>query len=276
MGTIDGFRKALGWVGALCLVATLSGLAGCSSSPSAGGGATPTNDVVTASDETDSRRRARIRLELATGYFSNGQVTVALDELKQAIATDPSYFDAYNLRGLVYQRLNNPALAEESYRKALNLNPTAAGVQHNYGLFLCQQGRHNEGIQLFKSAIANPLYADRSKTFMAQAGCELALGRRDSAEANFMRSYELDAGNPITAYNLSKLLFERGEHARAQFYIRRLNNSALANSESLWLGIKVEQRMGNSEATAQLGAQLRKRFPDSREAALFERGAFHE
>lgn len=276
MGMDRWVRRITGWGILGVLASSMLVLAGCSSAPASGSGASAGQDVVTVSDEPDSRRRARIRLELATGYFSNGQVTVALDEVKQAIAIDPTYFDAYNLRGLVYQRLNSPALAEESFRKALALNSSAAAVQHNYGLFLCQQGRGNEGIALFKAAVANPVYADRSKSYMAMAGCELALGRRESAEANFMRSYELDPGNPVTGYNLSKLLFERGDYTRAQFYIRRLNNSALANSESLWLGIKVEQRMGNTDIMGQLGVQLRKRFPDSRELTWFDRGAFNE
>jgi type IV pilus assembly protein PilF len=257
------------------LVTALPWFAGCAQTPAASD-AKMTNDVMTVSDESDGRRRAKIRLELATGYFSNGQTTVALDELKQAIATDPTYFDAYNLRGLVYQRLNNPQLAEESYRKALALNPTAAGVQHNYGVLLCQLGRANEGLQLFKAAITNVNYLDKAKTHMAQAGCELSVGRRDAAEASYLRSYELDAGNPITAYNLSKLLYERGELLKAQFYIRRLNNSAMANSESLWLGIKVEQKLGNPEAVGQLASQLRKRFPQSKELAWFEKGTFNE
>lgn len=250
-------------------------LVGCAQDPAVAQ-STVSKDVMTTSDESDGRRRAKIRLELATGYFSNGQTTVALDEVKQAIATDPTYFDAYNLRGLVYQRLNNPQLAEESYRKALALNPAAAGVQHNYGVLLCQQGRATEGIQFFKLALANTNYLDRAKTHMALAGCELSIGRRDAAEVSYLRSYELDAGNPITAYNLSKLLLERGEILKAQFYIRRLNNSALANSESLWLGIQVEQKLGNSEAVGQLASQLRKRFPQSKELVLFEKGAFNE
>lgn len=263
------------WLWSLCLWAALSTLMACSHTPSASE-TSMTNDVITASDESDARRRAKIRLELATGYFSNGQTTVALDELKQAIATDPTYFDAYNLRGLVYQRLNNPQLAEESYRKALSLNSSAHGVQHNYGLLLCQLGRPTEGIQMFKQALADPSYTERAKTYMAQAGCELSMGHKDAAEASYMRSYELDAGNPITAYNLSKLLYERGELTRAQFYIRRLNNSALANSETLWLGIKVEQKLMNVDAVGQLASQLRKRFPQSREMGWLERGAFNE
>lgn len=274
MHVFSALRPACG-VGILVLLGMVASLQGCSQAPKTTE-ATVSNDIMTVSDESDARRRAKIRLELATGYFSNGQTTVALDELKQAIATDPTYFDAYNLRGLVYQRLNNPQLAEESFRKALALQPAAPGVQHNYGLLLCQLGRSSEGIQLFKQAIADPMHSERAKTYMAMAGCELSAGRKEAAEASYMRSYELDAGNPITAYNLSKLLYERGEVTRAQFYIRRLNNSVLANSETLWLGIKVEQKLGNTDAMGQLASQLRKRFPQSRELGWYERGAFNE
>ncbi|MGQ0710192.1 MAG: type IV pilus biogenesis/stability protein PilW [Rhodoferax sp.] len=251
-------------------------LSACASSGNSTAAKADRGDLVTASDEGDSRKRARLRLELATGYFSNGQVTVALDEVKQAIATDPSYFDAYSLRALIYQRLSNPALAEESFRKALTLNPKASSVQHNYGVFLCQQDRFPEALQMFSSALSDPLYGERAKTWMAQGGCEFRNGKPAAAEASYLKSYEYDPGNPITAYNLTQLLHDRGDDARAQFYIRRLNNSALANSESLWLGIKVERKLSNQEAAQQLASQLRKRFPQSKEAASLERGAYHE
>ena len=95
-------------------------------------------------------------------------------------------------------------------------------------------------------------------------------------EQSLFKSYEFDAGNPVTSYNLASLLFQRSDFARAQFYVRRLNNSELANAESLWLGIKVERRMENRDAMMQLAAQLTKRFPRSREAEAYQRGAFDE
>lgn len=233
-------------------------------------------DLVTDSDEPDGRKRARIRLELAVGYFSNGQTNIALDEIKQAISADPTFFDSYNLRGLIYMRLNNAPLAEDSFRRALAINPKAARVQHNYGLLMCQQSRLPEALQLFGAAIADPTYGERSKTWMIQGGCQLSNGLRADAEISFLRSYELDSANPITGYNLALLLFQRGEMMRSQFYVRRLNNSELANAESLWLGIRVERKLGNRDAVEQLSAQLKKRFPQSRESSAFERSAFDE
>jgi type IV pilus assembly protein PilF len=261
--------------GALLALSAVMGLSGCAATGAAGvNGNQP--DIVTDSDEPEVRKRARIRLELALGYFEQGQTTVALDEIKQALVVDPAYAEAYNLRGLIYMRLNDLRLAEESFRRAMALNPRDANVTHNYGWLLCQQARYTESFQAFTQAIANPAYGGRAKTWMAQGLCQVRAGQKAEAEYSLGKSYELDAGNPVTGYNLALLLFQRGELTRAQFYIRRLNNGEMANAESLWLGIKIEQRLNNRDAVEQLATQLKKRYPQSREVGTYERGAFNE
>ncbi len=260
---------------ACLLLLTLVGLSACASGGS-GYDTSRGEEIVTDSDEPEVRKRAKIRMQLAVGYFEQGQTTVALDEIKQALVTDPGFAEAFNLRGLIYMRLNDMRLAEESFRRAMALNPKDANVLHNYGWMLCQQARYNEAVQAFSQAIANPTYGGRAKTWMTLGLCQVRAEKRLEAEHSLEKSYELDAGNPITGYNLSLLLYQRNELSRAQFYIRRLNNSELANVESLWLGIKVEQGLKNTEAVQQLAGQLRKRYPQSRELMAFERGAFNE
>jgi type IV pilus assembly protein PilF len=254
----------------------LAGVSGCASrfdGLSATGGEA---EMVTESDEPDARRRARIRLELALGYFENGQTAIALDELKQSITADSNYAEAYSLRGLIYMRLNDFRLSEDSFKRALTLNPRDSNIMHNLGWRYCQQARYAQAQQLFSQALANPQYGERAKTWRAQGLCQVRAGQLAEGEQSLFKSYEFDAGNPVTSYNLASLLFQRSDFARAQFYVRRLNNSELANAESLWLGIKVERRMENREAMMQLAGQLSKRFPKSREAEAYQRGAFDE
>ena len=261
---------------AALFVANLLMLAGCATSA---GGAAPsgkTQDLITESDEPENRRRARLRLELATGYLENGQANVALDEIKQALAADPTFVEGFNLRGLTYMRLNDVPLAEDSFKRALALNPRDADVAHNYGWLLCQQTRFPESFRYFGQALANPVYRGSAKTLMAQGVCQIQAGQRQEAEASLTQSYQLDAGNPLTGYNLANLLYLRGELVKSQFYTRRLNNSDLANAETLWLGIKVERKLNNIDASQQLATQLRRRYAQSREAAALEKGAFDE
>jgi type IV pilus assembly protein PilF len=260
---------------ALTAMAALTSMMGCASKGDSAVGAAQ-QDLVTTSDEPDIRRRARIRLELAVGYFEQGQTTVALDELKQSIATDPGFADAYNLRGLIYMRLSDVRLAEDSFRRALVISPNDPNVLHNYGWMLCQQNRYAESQQALAQAIANPLYGAPAKSWMAQGLCQVRAGQIAQGELSLQHSYELDPANPVTGYNLALLLYQRGDFGRSQFYVRRLNNSDLANAESLWLGIKVERRLENREAMLQLAGQLRKRFAQSAQLAAFDRSAFDE
>jgi type IV pilus assembly protein PilF len=259
----------------VCLLITVAAaITGCASNP--GATAASRNEIVTDSDEPEMRKRARIRLELAVGYFEQGQTTIALDELKQSLAIDSNYGEAYSLRGLIYMQLKDFKYSEESFRLALSLMPTNSNIMHNLGWLLCQQTRYTEAQELFTRALSNPQYGERAKTLMAQGLCQVRAGKPEEAELSFLKSYEFDAGNPITAYNLSVLLFKRGDYSRAQFYVRRLNNSDLANAESLWLGIKVERRIDNVVALKQLASQLLKRFPQSPEATSYLQGNFDE
>ncbi|RYG23535.1 MAG: type IV pilus biogenesis/stability protein PilW, partial [Burkholderiales bacterium] len=215
-------------------------------------------------------------LELAVGYFQQGQTTIALDELKLSLAADPTFADAYNLRGLIYMRMNDNRLAEDSFRRAMQLNPRDGNILHNYAWLLCQQDRYTESFPYFNQALASPQYEDQPKTYMALGMCQSRSGLPAEAERSLMRSYELDAANPITGQQLTQLFFNRGEFSRAQFYIRRINNSERASAETLWLGMKVERRMENRDALLQLGMQLKRRFPNSREASAYDRGAWDE
>jgi type IV pilus assembly protein PilF len=265
------WRRSRCWLLCICLTLTaLTGLSGCASVGSTG------SDIVTDSDEPAVRKRARMRLQLAAGYFEQGQTKVALDEVKQALVIDPTYPDAYNVRGLIYMRLNDMRLAEESFLQALSVSPNDANVLHNYGWMLCQQTKYPESINAFSRALGNPTYVGRAKTLLTKGLCEARAGQVLEAEHSLSKSYELDAGNPVTGYNLASLIYKRGDYRKALFYIRRLNNSELANAESFWLGIKIENRLGNREAREQLGRQLRNRFPNSRELNSYERGAFNE
>lgn len=258
-----------------CLMAL--GLGGCAGPQNAGAISTSDRpDLVTASDEPDIRRRARLRLELASSYFEQGQTTVALDEIKKSLATDPSFADAYNLRGLVYMRLNDLPLAEDSFKQALSLNSRNADVAHNYGWLLCQQSRYPESNALFAQAVNNPTYQGKARTLMVQGVCQVRAGLPDVAERTLLQSYELDPNNPVTGYNLASVLYARGDFTQAQFYIRRLNSSELANAETLWLGIKTERSLNNRPGAARLAEQLKNRFAESPQAASFDRGSFND
>jgi type IV pilus assembly protein PilF len=234
-------------------------------------------DLVTASDESEASRRGRLRLELATRYYAQGQTGTALDEVKQALLANPNQAAAYNLRGLIYTSLNETKLAEESYRRALQIDPNDADAMHNYGWFLCQQKRFPDANTQFNAAVALPQYRERGKSLLAQGVCQARAGQMATAEQTLQRSFEVDPGNPATAMNLADLLYRRGEFQRARFYVGRVNDvREFSNPESLWLAARIENKLGNRAGVSNFGGQLRARYPTSREAARFEKGQFDD
>lgn len=232
-------------------------------------------DRVTASDQTDADRRARTRLELASAYYGRGQYETALDEVKQALIAKPDLWEGWNLRGLIYASLGDDRLAEESFKRAMQLNSRDGDTMHNYAWFLCQRQRYPESIALFQKAVNQPQYASMSRSLMTLGICQARAGSLAEAERSLARAYELDPSNPVTGVNLSEVLYQRGEYERARFYIRRVNTMTdVANAQTLWLAARIENKLGNARGARDLGQQLRNRFPNSPEAMAYDRGQF--
>jgi type IV pilus assembly protein PilF len=269
------FQVVPRWGSAVVLL--VAALAGCATRTTVTESVGDGKDLVTASDESDASKRGRLRMELATGYFSRGQMSTALDQVKLALQADPTLGEAYNLRGLIYANLGDDKLAEESFRRALQLNPRDIDSMQNLGYFLCQKKRYPEATAMFDQALAIPQYRDQSRTLLTKGVCQAYAGELADSEATLLKAYDMDPANPSTAVNLSEVLYRRGDYERARFYIRRVNSvPALAGSQTLWLAARIEQRLGNRTGAQEFGDQLRKRFPDSREAASFEQGRFDE
>ena len=258
----------------LLIVLSATLLAAC-----AGTGTAPAADreIKTDSDQTDADRRAGLRLELAQGYFSRGQFPTALDELKLALQAKPDMREAVNLRGLIYAAMGDHQLAEESFRRALSVYPNDPDTMHNYGWFLCQQRRFPEAEAQFNAAVALPQYRERSKSLLAMGVCQARAGQTAAAEQTLQRSFDLDPGNPATAMNLADVLYKRGEFPRARFYVGRVNDvREYSNAESLWLAVRIENKLGNKAAVSNIGGQLRARYPSSREAQRLDKGQFDD
>lgn len=260
------------WLAAFALLASVGATLSLPAKAQQGG-----SNRVTESDETEAQKRARIRMQLASSYYADGQLSNALDQVKLALQAIPDLPEAFNLRGLILAGMGDDVPAAESFRRALELRPQDGDTLHNYGFFLCQRGRYPEADEQFTRALAVPAYRNVPRTLLVQGVCQSRSGDLARAETTLTRAYELDAGNPATAVNLSNVLYRRGEFERARFYVRRVNSNAeLQNAESLWLAARIERKLGNESGARDYGTQLRDRYPQSREAEAFARGSFDE
>lgn len=221
---------------------------------------------------SDARRRAQARLRLASAYYQQERLDIALEEVRQSLAHDARDADAHSLLGLIQQRQGRPDEAQRSLRRALALRPGSGDLLHNLGYVQCEAGQYADAQRQFVLALADPAYTGHEKTGAVSAMCHARAGELAQAEAAWQRVLERDPAHTAANYGLASLLHADGRSEQARPYLRRLNGSDQASARSLRLAVEVERALGHLDAAGQLAEQLRRRYPDSQEVAADERG----
>jgi type IV pilus assembly protein PilF len=257
----------------IALVAACLALAGCATQPSDDSGLGAVSAPTTGNEGAD-RLRARIHTELAANYFDIGNMAVALEEVKEALRADPNFGPAHNVAGLVYGQLKEDRLAEESFQRAISINPTDPDARHNYGMFLCQRKQEQEAIRQFMMAVRNPLYTTPDRSYINAGVCARRSGDAAGAAEFFLLALKIRPTQPQALYQMADLSYVRGDYGEAKNYLNRLIQAAPATAEALWLGVRVERRLGDRNSEASYALQLRNKFPNSREARALIAGQY--
>ena len=245
-------------------------LAGCASRPEV-----PSTETGTMTGEaSDPRNRARIHTELASLYYERGNLGVALEELRIATGADSAYAPAHGLLGLVYTELREKGLAQESFERAIRLSPNDPDINHNYGWFLCQNGREQDGVRYFLQAVRNPLYAAPWRSYSAAGLCSLRGNNVKDAEDFFQRALKLDPDEPAALLKLGDIRYRQGQVDEARKLVSRHNKLVSPSSESLWLALRIERKLGERLAEQGFANQLRRRYPQSPEYQSLQRGQY--
>lgn len=236
---------------------------------------TSVNDTQSKSSN-DPRQRARIHTELGALYYQVGNMSVALEEFAIALNADSSYFPAYSVRGLVYAALQEHAKAEADFRRALDIAPNDPEVNNNYGWYLCESGKERQSIAYFLNALKSPLYETPDRAYTNAGTCALKIDDLEGAQSYLLKAVQLSRDGAMTArFQLASLFYKRGILEEARVYLNdALRMMEPPSAEALWLGLRLERKMGNRNAESGYAAQLRSRYPASPQYQEFLKGNF--
>ena len=222
--------------------------------------------------EVTPQDRATLHVDLGAGYYERGQMEVALEELNEAAKLDPNNARIYNIYGLVYTTLGENARAEQNFQRALALAPQDSDIRHNWGWYLCSNGRPRESIPEFELALRNPLYKTPEIALVNAGRCSVAAGDMAGAEVFFRRAV---GGAPNSAganYGLALIAYRSGKLDEARGWTRRLTQQPAPAPEALYLAMCIEKKTGDRGAELSYVSQLRNRFPDSAETRAIATG----
>lgn len=237
-------------------------LAGCASGAARAG-----------SQSEGNANSARLHTELAGLYFERNQMGIALSETDLAIRADRNYAPAYSMRGLIHMALHEDKEAEEAFQRGLHLDANDSDAQNNYGWFLCQRGRETESIGHFITAVKNPLYTTPERAYLNAGLCSQKAGKTADAEDYLKRALLLQPGMPQALLALAEMRYAGGDYPSAKKYFTDFAQRVeMMSAAQLWLAVRIERKLGDRNAEASYGLQLRKNYPDAAETQALMNG----
>jgi type IV pilus assembly protein PilF len=242
----------------LALGASMTLLGGCGAT---GGGAVKAESA--GAQKTDA---ARVHTELGQKYLQQGQFETSLEKLTKALEYDPNYVDAHTVIAVLYEKINDPAKAEEHYKKATDLKPKGGNEANNYATFLCKVGRYDQAQGYFERALADPFYKTPAVALANSGSCLLKAGKRDEAEVALRKALELRPNQGEALIQLASVLYEKGEYFKARAFVQRFEANGESRPDALMLGRNIELRLGNGRAAGDYTRKLMQAFPDSEQA----------
>lgn len=259
-----------------CLVPLLAAglaLGGCASAPPPSAPRPPEPPpAVVKLQEATPKERAKLHADLAAGYYERARMDVALEELNEAVKLDPDDARIYNLFGLVYAMLGENARAEQNFQRALAMAPQNSEIHHNWGWYLCSNGRARESIAEFQLALSNPLYKSPETALINAGRCSMTIGDLNGADNFFRRAQAAAPNNPQAIYGLALISFKLGRPDEARNWVRRLTQQPPVPPEALYLAMCIERRSGDRSAEQSYISQLKNRYPDSAETKAIPSG----
>lgn len=215
---------------------------------------------------SNATKSAKVHTELAGLYYERAQLGIALDELGQALQSDPNYAPAYSVRGLVHMALREDKEAEEDFQRSLRLDNTDSDTHNNYGWFLCQRNREKESIAQFMAAIKNPLYTTPGLAYLNAGLCSRKAGNNKDADEFLQKALLVQPELTQALFALAELNFANADYFSAKRYFANFSQKTdNLTAEQLWLGVRINRKVGDRSSEASYATQLRNRFPDARE-----------
>ncbi|MBM4367658.1 MAG: tetratricopeptide repeat protein [Deltaproteobacteria bacterium] len=96
--------------------------------------------------------KAGTRVDLGIAYLNEKRPEAAVATLREAVKLDPRNWRARAALAMAYAAKGEPELADESFQKALRINPGEGEILVNYGAFLVAHARAADAVPVLEKA----------------------------------------------------------------------------------------------------------------------------
>jgi type IV pilus assembly protein PilF len=227
---------------------------------------TTTTNSTPSPENADKDNAADLNYQLGARYYRNGSYELARDRLLGSIELNPKNAVAHYTLALTYEKLENLRLATDSYEKAVEIAPRDFNVQNAYAVFLCNHREFDAAREQFDRAI-KVTENDNSESTMTNAGvCMMQKPDHALAESYFRQALERKPNYNEALLQLSVLKFSTEDYLGARAFLQRYLNGNVPSASVLFLGVRIEEKLGDDRARTDYSNQILREFPTSPEA----------
>lgn len=202
-------------------------------------------------------------MQLGMAYLNQGDLGLAKEKLDRALAENPGDPNVHSAMAMLQDRLGHPEQADKEFKTALNIGPRSPDVLNNYAVYLCRNGRVDEGVKTFEEAAHNALYRTPEAAYTNAGVCLRGAKRDTQAAMSFQRALQVRPSFAEAAYQLADLDFQRGEVQDARDTVDRFCASYEPTADLLLLGVRITRKQGDRMAEEKFARKLRMDFPSS-------------
>ena len=220
--------------------------------------------------EASDVEAAQINLQLGVGYLRQGDLQSAQIKLEKAVELDPKLVSGHTALALVYERLEDGNAAERHYKRAIEIAPQDPDALNSYAAFLCRStDRREEGLKYFDRALAVPQSTKLSNKAVLSTNAGICAKPLDLVRAeNYLRNaLRLEPNSAEALLQMADVAQRRQNSLQARAFLERHLAAAAASPSALWLGVTIEESLGDTSAANRYGQQLKRDFPESVETS---------
>ncbi|TNF36086.1 MAG: type IV pilus biogenesis/stability protein PilW [Gammaproteobacteria bacterium] len=246
-------------------------LAACALIVLAGCMTTTTIDGKEVVKEKPKEEQIKLLVDAGTLYLNQDNPQRVKDLMRRALEIDPKSAEAHHLLALSFWKTMEMELAEDHFRKAVSYKQGFSQANLNYAVFLYQQGRAKEAEKYVNATLEDTLYEQRALAYRTHGLIQQQLGEHAKAVTSFRRSLALERSNPAAMFGLAVSYYETGEYAQANRYYLQARENSKPSPDSLLLGIRIADKVGDTDAKGSYELALKNLFPDSPESKQYFR-----
>jgi len=211
--------------------------------------------------------RVDIQTRLGLSYMKLGRLESAGLALERALALAPNASRANHAMALFQLRVDDRVAAEPYFRQAVETDNDNFSARNDFGGYLCQSGRTEEGLAQFDRALRNP-YNDRLYISQLGAGaCYARILNWKEAEGYLSLALVARPRLALALYQMAKVTFAQADYLRTRAYLQRFFDTGAGSAASLSLAVRNELKLKASDLVQLHADRLRTEFPQSTEAS---------